>query len=66
MLLDSEGAFRHWKHPGSYEEQPWIDIQIYKVIRGRWVELMNEKIKNDYQEQQTKLKLKQPPMRRVR
>jgi len=45
MLLDGDGTFRHWKYPGAYNEQPWIDIQIFQVIRGKWVEMKNEEMK---------------------
>ena len=44
MLLDGDGTFRHWKYEGAYACQPWIDIQFYKAIRGKWVELKNKEI----------------------
>ena len=44
MLLDGDGTFRHWKYAGAYADQPWIDMQIYRVIRGKWVELKNKEM----------------------
>jgi len=41
-LMDGDGTYRHWKYNGAYADQPWIDLQIYKVIRKRWVELRND------------------------
>jgi hypothetical protein len=42
MLMDTDCTFRLWKYRGSYSEQPYIDLQIYKVIRAKWVTLKNE------------------------
>lgn len=44
--MDGDCTFRHWKWPGAYSEQPWIDIQIFNVIRAKWVELKNADMKN--------------------
>jgi len=46
-MIDGKGTQRHWKYPGSYSEQPEIDLVIYRVIRMRWVELVNEQMKKD-------------------
>lgn len=46
MLLDSDGCFNKWKYQGAYADQPWIDIQIYQVIRSKWVQLRNEDMEN--------------------
>lgn len=44
MFLDGDGAFRHWKYPGAYADQPAHDVQIYQIIRGRWCELRNREM----------------------
>jgi hypothetical protein len=41
-LLDSEGAFAHFPRPGSRREQPAYDMEILRIVRGKWVELKNE------------------------
>lgn len=43
-MIDGKGTQRHWKYPGAYADQPAVDLVIYRVIRSRWVELVNEKI----------------------
>jgi len=48
-MMDGKGTQRHWKYPGGYAEQPAVDIIIYRVIRGRWVELVNEQMKAEAQ-----------------
>jgi len=44
-MLDGKGTQRHWKYPGAYDDQPEVDLEIYRIIRCRWVELMNEKLR---------------------
>lgn len=43
-MIDGKGTQRHWKYQGAYADQPAVDLVIYRVIRSRWVELVNEKI----------------------
>lgn len=40
-MMDGKGTQRHWKYPGAYADQPARHTMIYRVIRGRWVELVN-------------------------
>lgn len=47
-LLDGDGTFRHWKYAGAYADQPWLDLQVYQVIRKRWVELRNDEVSSRY------------------
>lgn len=47
-LLDGDGTFHHWKYAGAYADQPWIDLQIYQMIRKRWVELRNDEMNSRY------------------
>ena len=48
-MIDGKGTQRHWKYPGAYADQPAVDLVIYRVIRSRWVELVNEKIRAEAQ-----------------
>jgi len=43
-MIDGKGTQRHWKYEGGYADQPAIDIVIYRVIRSRWVEMVNERM----------------------
>lgn len=43
-MMDGKGTQRTWKYPGAYGDQPAIDVLIYRVIRGRWVELVNAEL----------------------
>ena len=43
-LMDGKCTQRHWKYPGSYEEQPAFDLDVYRVIRNKNVELINAKV----------------------
>lgn len=44
-MMDGDGTMRHLKFPGSYSEQPALDIEIYRIIRGEWNRLRNEDMK---------------------
>lgn len=44
-FLDGDGAIRHLKYPGSYSEQPYFDMCVFRIIRNRWNELRNQEIK---------------------
>ncbi|MFP4066218.1 MAG: hypothetical protein ACLFS5_01835 [Spirochaetaceae bacterium] len=43
-MLDGDGTFRHWKFPGAYSEQPWVDMILYRIIQTRWNELQNKRM----------------------
>ena len=45
-MIDGDGAWVHFYHPGSLSEQPAIDMQIFSIAKKRWVERVNEKIRN--------------------
>lgn len=47
LLLDGDGTFRHWKYAGALADQPYVDIVIYRIIQGKWVELRNEDMKKN-------------------
>ncbi len=38
-FIDSDGTYRHWKYSSSYAEEPWIDRQIYEIIRAKYLEI---------------------------
>lgn len=42
LFLDPDGAVRHWKYAGAYADQPVFDREVYEVVRGKWVQLVNE------------------------
>jgi hypothetical protein len=46
-MLDGDGAQRHWKHDGAYGDQPWVEIEIYRVIRNTWNDLRMQKMERD-------------------
>jgi hypothetical protein len=48
MLFDGDCAFRHWKYPGSFSQQPAFDIQVYREIQRSWVPLRNEQIRQEF------------------
>ena len=43
-MLDADGAYAHFMHPGVLPEQPAYDMHVYDVIRRRWVQRKNEEI----------------------
>lgn len=40
--MDGKGTQRSLARAGAYNDQPAIELQIDRIIRGRWVELVNE------------------------
>lgn len=40
--MDGKGTQRSLARAGAYIDQPAIELQIDRIIRGRWVELVNE------------------------
>jgi len=46
-MLDGDGAFGHLYYPGSISEQPAYDMDVFDTVRHRWVELMNERLKDN-------------------
>lgn len=46
-LIDGDGAFHHWKYPGAYVDQPWIDMQVYREIRQANAKHQNDRIDRD-------------------
>jgi hypothetical protein len=46
LMIDGDGALRHFPEAGPLREQPARDIEIYNIARNRWVERMNEKIRS--------------------
>jgi hypothetical protein len=43
-LMDSDGAYAHFKEHGELGDQPFLDMQIYDVIRSVWCELRNKEM----------------------
>lgn len=44
-MMDADGAYVHFIHPGGLGGQPAYDMHVYDVIRGKWVTLRNEEIR---------------------
>ncbi len=44
MLLDGDGAFRHWKYPGSYSEQPAFDMSVLRIVQRAFVKYKNDEV----------------------
>jgi hypothetical protein len=47
LFLDADGAFRRFRYDLSIDEYPWVDIQIYRIIRAKYVDLKNEDMKRE-------------------
>lgn len=45
-MLDGDGAFAHLYYAGAMGDQPAYDMDVFDAIRHRWVELVNERIKD--------------------
>jgi len=45
-MIDGKGTLRHLPEPGAYREQPARDLLIYNVARGRWVERINQSMRD--------------------
>jgi hypothetical protein len=44
-MMTSEGAYGHYYHGMVLGDEPWVEMDIYDTIRGRWCELMNAKMR---------------------
>lgn len=47
-MMDGDGTFRHYRYAGGLADQMWVDVQVYRIIRGRWVELHQPKDVGQY------------------
>jgi len=45
-MIDGKGTMRHYPCDGGYKAQPARDMLIYNIARVRWVERMNEKMRD--------------------
>lgn len=43
--MDSEGAFAMMPFEGALRDQPAFHMRVFRVIRGEWNRLQNEKLK---------------------
>jgi hypothetical protein len=43
-LMDGKGTFSKWNYPGERAAQPAYDMEVLRVIRQRWVNLMNKRM----------------------
>ncbi len=44
-FMDGDGAMRRYKYGNNYSEQPALDVEIYRRIRGEWIRHRNEGMK---------------------
>lgn len=47
VLMDGDGAIRHFPYSGAYREQPAFDMDVIGVVRAKWNELRIAEIKNN-------------------
>lgn len=52
-LLDSDGAYIHFKWSGCMDEQPAVGMDIIDVVRSRWCEMKNAEMEKKYGDKQT-------------
>ena len=43
--MDGDGAFAHYPRTGAWSEQAAYDMAILRLIRAKWVEMINESAK---------------------
>ena len=65
MMMDGDGTLRHLKYPGAFSQQPWVDMQVYAVIRSQHQHLQNQKIKKAQQEQKARMPKKGGGLKRL-
>ena len=46
-LIDAHGTFRRFKYDLPLNEQPFVDLQIYNLIRAQFIKLSQSKGKQD-------------------
>lgn len=49
LMLDGYGTFRRFRYDLPLDEQPWIDLLIYRAVRRRFLELRREDAETDGQ-----------------
>jgi len=42
LMLDGYGTFRRFRYDLPLDQQPWMDLLIYRAIRRRFLELRRE------------------------
>jgi hypothetical protein len=47
-LMDSDGAYAHFKYSGQLADQPALDMDILDSVRSKWCELRNKDMENKY------------------
>lgn len=52
-LMDSDGAYAHFKESGELGDQPAFDMQVFDAIRNKWCELRNAEMEAKYGQKTT-------------
>lgn len=47
-MMDGDGTFRHFFYGGSLNDQPFVDMDIYKTIQRKWNELRNDELTSKF------------------
>jgi len=48
QLMDSDGAYAHFKYEGQLADQPALVMDVLDVIRSKWCELRNREMESKY------------------
>ena len=47
-MMDGDGTFRHFPCAGARRQQPAYDMEVLRVVRGKWCELRNDDMKRQF------------------
>lgn len=47
-LIDSDGAYAHFKYKGELGDQPDLDMKIFDAVKSKWNELKNAEMEKKY------------------
>jgi hypothetical protein len=50
-LMDSDGAYAHFKYDGQLADQPALCMDILDTVRSKWCELRNREMESKYGKQ---------------
>lgn len=48
QLMDSDGAYAHYKYSGELADQPALTMDVLDIVRSRWCEMRNEEMEKKY------------------
>ena len=50
-MMDSDGAWAHFKYAGALAEQPAYDMDVLDAVKSKWCELRNREMEGKYGKQ---------------